>query len=282
MRILMTGARGMLGADLAPALAREHDVTATGADELDVRDARRVRAVMEAVRPDLIVHLAARTNVDACEGAPDETYRTNALGTQLVALEARRAGAAVLYMSSLSVFDGTKPEPYTEFDAVNPLNVYSRAKLAGEQALRELLPRHYIVRSTGLFGGGRQDKKFVAKILARARQGGPIEVVDDIYASPTYTRDLARMLAWLIANELYGTTHVVNRGYCTRHEYARAILRCAGLDEGLLRPVPSARFPLAAPRPRMEAAVNYRLELLGANDMRPWDVALREYIAERL
>ncbi len=278
MRVLVTGARGMLGSDLVPELQRAHEVTATDIDTLDVREPAQVQAAVDAARPDLIVHLAALTDVDACERAPDATFRTNALGTQLVALAARRAGAALLYMSSLSVYDGTKREPYTEFDETHPLNIYSRAKLAGEQAVREQVPRHYIVRSTGLFGGGATDKKFVRKILDRARAGGPIQVVADIYSSPTYTLDLARALVWLAGTELYGTTHLVNRGYCTRYEYARAILRCAGLSDAQLVPVPADSFSMAAPRPRMEAAYNYRLELLRLNKMRPWEEALEEYI----
>lgn len=268
----------MLGTDLVPELARAHEVTATDIDDLDVRDAGQVRAAIARVRPELIVHLAALTDVDACERAPDDTYRTNAVGTQLVAVTAQRAGAALLYMSSLSVFDGAKPEPYTEFDATGPLNVYSRAKLAGEEVIREMVPRHYIVRSTGLFGGGPRDKKFVRKILDRARGGGPVPAVDDIYSSPTSTVDLSRALAWLIGTEFYGTTHLVNRGYCTRYEYAQAILQAAGLPADCLVPVHADAFPLVAPRPRMEAAVNYRLRLLGQDPMRPWEDALAEYV----
>jgi dTDP-4-dehydrorhamnose reductase len=278
LRILVTGARGMLGTDLVPELARVHAVTATDIDDLDVRDGDQVRAAVARLRPELIVHLAALTDVDVCERTPDDTFRTNAIGTQLVALAARRAGAALLYMSSLSVFDGAKPEPYTEFDATGPLNVYSQAKLAGEEAIREMVPRHYIVRSTGLFGGGPRDKKFVRKILDRAQAGGPVPAIDDIYTSPTSTLDLSRALAWLIGTELYGTTHLVNRGYCTRYEYARAILEAAGLGTDCLVPVHADAFPLVAPRPRMEAAVNYRLQLLGQDPMRPWKTALVEYV----
>ncbi len=278
MRILVTGARGMLGTDVVPVLARAHDVTATDIDDLDVRDAAQLRAAVDRVRPELIVHLAALTDVDACERMPDDTFRTNAIGTQLVALEARRADAALLYMSSLSVFDGMKREPYTEFDALGPLNVYSRAKLAGEEFIRAMVPRHYVVRSTGLFGGGPRDKKFVRKILDRAQAGGPVQVVDDIYSSPTATSDLAHALAWLIGTELYGTTNLVNRGWCTRYEYAQAILRAAGLREDCLVPVHADAFPLVAPRPRMEAAVNYRLQLLGVDPMRPWEEALADYV----
>jgi len=278
MRILVTGAGGMVGRDLVPELARAHSVTATGADRLDVCDPGQVTSCVESLRPDLIVHLAASTDVDACEQAPDETFRRNTLATQIVAAAAARVDAAVLFMSSISVFSGQKPIPYVESDEPGPINVYSRSKLAAEGIIRTLVPRHYIVRTTGLFGGGAHDKKFVGKILERARRGAGITVVDDVYTSPTSTQDLARGLCWLITTEIYGTLHMVNQGMCTRFHYADAVLRAAALDTGLLAPVPLRAFPLGAPRPRMEAALNERLQSLGVDPMRPWEEALAEYV----
>jgi dTDP-4-dehydrorhamnose reductase len=281
VKILVTGAAGMLGSDLCPLFSEEHNVIATDIDQLDVRDPEQVLGWSAEIRPDLIVHLAAATDVDECERNPDLAYATNAIGTRNVALACQKTGAVLAYISTISVFDGTKCEPYTEFDVPNPRSHYSRAKFAGEQIVQSLLSKYYIVRAGWMFGGRTEDKKFVAKIISLARDRPSLNIVNDKFGSPTYTADLARGLLNLIKTDLYGVYHMVGTGgYCSRLEYAQAILEYAGIQSCKLLPVSSAAFPLSAPRPRMEAALNYHLELMGRNWMRPWRAALQDYMQQ--
>jgi dTDP-4-dehydrorhamnose reductase len=274
----------MLGTDLCRILGeRGHQVEATDIEEMDVRDYGLVRRTVADLRPDWVLHLAALTDVDGCEKDPDAAYHTNALGTQHVALACSENGATMLYVSTISVFDGTKCEPYTEFDTPNPQSWYSRAKFQGELMVQRLLERYYIVRAGWMFGGGPEDKKFVAKIMELAAERPSLNVVSDKFGSPTYTCDIAAGIERLPQTGLYGTYHMVNSGgYCSRHQFAQAILEAAENTTCSLVPVSSAEFPLPAPRPRMEAARNMQLELRGWTWMRPWQDALRQYVRTTL
>lgn len=283
MKILVTGAAGMLGSDLCRIMADRHSIHATNRDTLDVGVIGTTLTTVDRVRPDLVIHLAAWTDVDGCERNPDRAYRANTVGTQNVALACQKNDIPMVYISSIAVFDGTKPEPYTEFDVPNPISVYGNSKYQGERIVRSLLRRYYIVRAGWMFGGGQLDKKFVGKILQAARRSTVLRVVNDKFGSPTYTVDLSRGLLELIETGLFGIYHMVNSGGApSRLEVARCILESAGLDDCQLIPVSSAEFPLSAPRPRMEAARNLHLELQGMRPMRPWMEALGEYVSQQL
>lgn len=274
----------MLGKDMVEALEAEGaEVMALDLPTFDVRDPTQVREALDAFRPARVIHLAAMTDVDGCELDPDAAYRTNTLGTQHVAAACQRLGAELVYVSTLAVFDGDKPDAYTEFDAPNPRSAYSRSKLQAERVVERLLERYYIVRAGWLFGGGLRDKKFVAKIMAQARQQPEIKAVDDKFGSPTYTVDFARGLLKLARSGLYGTYHLVNTGApASRYEVAQQVVRYGGITNCRVVPVGSEQFPLPAPRPRMEAGRNYVLELRGGQWMRPWPEALQDYIETTL
>ena len=279
MRVLVTGAKGMLGRDLCLILAKKHEVIATDVEEMDVRDHALVRDTVKAKRPEITVHLAGITDVDLCEKDPDLAYSVNALGTKNVALACQAANSALVYVSTLAVFDGTKCEPYTEFDKPNPQSQYAKAKYQGELVVRDFLERYYVVRAGWLFGGGRQDKKFVGRIIDLARARSELMVVNDKFGSPSYTRDLSHGILQLLETAQYGTFHVVNTGPpSSRYDIAQKILEYARIETCALVPCSSAHFPLPAPRPRMEAGRNYNLELMGLQLMRPWQDALKEYI----
>jgi len=279
MKVLVTGARGMLGTDLCRIMTSEYEVRATGRADLDVRDRGAVSRAVSDFHPDLIVHLAALTDVDRCEREPEEAFRTNTIGTQNMALVCQQLAIPLVYVSTISVFDGTKPEPYIEFDTPNPQSYHSRSKYQAEKLVRSLLQKYYIVRAGWMFGGGNKDGKFVAKIFKLAQSQSEIKVVNDKFGSPTYTVDFARGLVALIATGQYGTYHIVNTGQpASRYEIARVILECAGIKDCELRPVSSAEFPLPAPRPRMEAGRSLAAELIGLPPMRHWQEALQEYI----
>jgi dTDP-4-dehydrorhamnose reductase len=279
MRILVTGGKGMLGSDLCRLFSTQHYVVVTDIDTLDVRDCGLVRRTLQDVRPDIVVHLAALTDVDYCEQHPDDAFRTNTIGTQNVALATQVADAVMIYLSTISVFDGSKAEPYIEFDTPNPQSQYSKSKYQGELIVQRLLRRYYVVRAGWMFGGSQQDKKFVAKIISLAREREELKVVNDKFGSPTYTADISQAILNLIETSAFGNYHLVNTGEpASRYEVALQILEYAGIGSCRIVPVCSAEFPLPAPRPRMEAARNYCADLIGLSPMRHWHVALKEYV----
>lgn len=278
--VLVTGGKGMLGTDLCQIFEeRGHTISVTDIREMDIRNYEAVIAKVDALKPDWIIHLAAMTHVDHCEQRPDDAYLTNTIGTQNVALAAKRVGAMMVYVSTVSVFDGTSAIPNKEVDTPNPQSIYSKSKYQGELIVEKLLDEYYIVRAGWMFGGGREDKKFVAKIIELAQERDSLSVVNDKFGSPTYTYDIADGIEKLANTGLYGTYHLVNTGgYCSRIEFAEKILEYAGITDCELHPVNSAQFPLPAPRPRMEAAYNYNLDLRGMNWQRHWKEALKNYI----
>ncbi len=190
MRVAVTGAAGMLARALVPALERAgNEVLAPRESDADVTRYESLRAALEPFRPDWVAHLAAFTRVDDCESDPDLAFRVNGLGARNAALAAAAAGAAVLALSTDYVFDGRATRPYREYDSPGPLSTYGRSKWAGEEAVRDVAPRHVIVRSAWLFGAGGAN--FVDAILRKARHGEPLTVVDDQRGAPTWTEDLA-------------------------------------------------------------------------------------------
>ena len=211
MKVLVTGGAGMLGRSLVPALVgADHDVTVTDIDlsaptpwgqsgpvitELDVRERSSIADAFADVRPDLVVHLAAGTSLEFADANEDATYLTNTIATKYVALAARKHDAAMVYISTAGVFDGTKPsEVYNEYDQPNPLNVYGQTKYLGELMVKEFLERHYIIRAGWMVGGGRsKDHKFVAQMLQQIRDGKKtLYAVGDKLGTPTYTPEIGR------------------------------------------------------------------------------------------
>jgi dTDP-4-dehydrorhamnose reductase len=289
MRALITGARWMLGRDLsAEAQAAGYEIWPTDverlehdpADRIDVTDHEALGRALDHYRPDIVFHLAAMTHVDECELRPEAAYRVNSVGTQNVALHCRLRDLELVYISTGSVFDGTKATPYHEFDDPHPQSIYARSKWQGEEFVRALAPRHYIVRAGWMFGGGTEDKKFVAKIIELARQRDVLRAVDDKFGSPCFTRDLGRRCLELVQTGRYGTYHGANEGCCSRFEMASAIVEFAGVRSCRVEPCSSAEFPLPAPRPRLEAIDGLASRLIGLRNQRPWREALREYVEE--
>jgi len=287
MKILVTGAAGMLGSALCPILReRGHVVYATDIDSsdggiefLDVKSYGQVKEQIEKIEPSIVMHLAAETDVDKCELEPDHAYLTNTIGTQNVALVCQKHGIEMVYISTIGVFYGDKPEPYTEFDEPNPINVYGRSKLEGEKIVQNLLKRYYIVRAGWMVGGGpKRDKKFVGKIIRLLDETSELKAVDDKIGSPTYAVDFSRCLEDLIETGYYGLYHCTNRGYGSRFDVAKKIVEFLGRSDVTVEPVSSAYFPLPAARARSEMSRNYKLELLGMDKMRHWQEALKEYI----
>lgn len=277
MKILITGAGGMLGRALGETLSLEHDIVALARADLDFTDLGATLAALARAKPRVVIHAGAVTDVDGCERDPDGAWRVNALGSRNVAVACQEAGAACCYISTDYVFDGEKPDPYTEFDAPNPLSCYGASKLAGERYVQTLMPRHWIVRSSWLFGPG--GKNFVKTILAKARAGEGLRVVDDQVGSPTYTHDLARAISRLISGPYYGIWHLTNSGSCSWYRFAAAILENAGLKGTRLEPISSKDLGRPAPRPRNSILRNYCWDLLMWPRPQSWTDALPEYLA---
>ena len=265
----------MLGQSLVEAL-QGHHLVPLSRETLDVSDGSAVRTAIERAAPDVVIHAAAWTNVDGCEGDPDRAFAVNALGTRNVALACQAAGAACCYISTDYVFDGTEAEPYWEWDRPNPQSVYGASKLAGEQEILTLLDRFWIVRTSWLYGpGGRH---FVGAILEKARAGDPLKVVNDQIGAPTSTRDLARALATLIKTHAYGTYHLTNSGACSWYDFALKILQLAGLGTIPVKAISSAELARPARRPLNSRLRNFCWEALGQPPLRPWEEALRAYL----
>ena len=274
MRVVITGHKGQLGRRLVDAFAG-HEILGLDMPEDDLTRPA-VSGRIADFRPDLVVHAAAYTDVDGCETNPDLAFRVNAVGTQHVALGAARAGGALLYISTNEVFDGTRREIYREWDAPNPLSTYARSKAAGEQAVRDLTGgRFYIVRIAWLFGPGGNN--FITKILAGAEKYGALRVAADEFGNPTYAPDLAAALTQLTASQHYGIYHLTNAGFCSRFEFARAILRLAGKPDLPITPILSADWPRPSRPPLHAVLANTAADALGIT-LRPWQEALAEYI----
>jgi len=287
MKILVTGAAGMLGSSLCPILTKKgHKVIATDltpGDEkletLDVRSIKQMDVFMDKVKPDIVMHLAAETDVDRCEVEPDHAYHTNTIGTQNVVLSCQKRNTPMVYISTIGVFYGDQADPYTEFDSPNPINIYGRSKLEGEKIVQSLLNRYYIVRAGWMVGGGpKRDKKFIGKIIRRMNETNALKAVNDKIGSPTYTVDFSRCLADLVETNYYGLYHCTNKGYGSRFDVAKKIVEILGRSDVTVEPVSSAYFPLPAARARSEMSRNYKLELLGMDTTRNWEDALKEYI----
>ena len=277
MRVLITGGSGLLGRALVQVFSRDHSVISPAHMAMDITRPDRVREVIRAQQPELVIHSAAIPHVDRCEQDPDAAYRVNAQGTQNVALACAECDAALVHISTDYVFDGAKAAPYTEFDETRALNVYGRAKIAAEQAVAAFCRRHYIIRSAWLFAPW--GKNFVSDTLAYLRRGETVRAVADLRSSPTAALDLAQGIARLTAEPNYGVYHLANRGVYSRYEMARVICRMAGLDETLVQPIPASEAGRPAPRPLFTALRNYRLELLGGDFMRPFEEALAACMA---
>jgi dTDP-4-dehydrorhamnose reductase len=247
MRILVTGAAGQLGRALRPALEPRHAVTWTDLPQLDVCDEDALRAAARAGRPEAILHLAAWTDVDACEADPARASRINAQGTRHAAGAAAEVGARLVFLSTDYVFDGRLARPYREDDAPNPLNAYGRSKLEGEAAVTELAPRHRIVRTSGLFGPGGAN--FPGAILRARARDGRVRVVADQTCRPTFAAHLAAALASIVEDEGDGVLHVASTGATSWFEFARAVLLAAGDDPSAVEPIASVALGRRAHRP---------------------------------
>jgi dTDP-4-dehydrorhamnose reductase len=266
----------MLGQALMPVLQASNQVAGLGSKGCDIRDGAAVKNALGAYRPELVIDLAAYTDVDGCELDPDRAEGLNGTGTRNVAQACSEAGARMLYVSTDYVFDGKQDKPYGETDAPNPINVYGHSKLRGEQSVQALLDRYLIARTAWLFGP--TGKNFVASILKLARQQRELRVVNDQRGSPTYVRHLALKLAELVASNAHGIYHVTASGSCTWFEFAQRIVQLSGMKGVSVVPISSNESGRAARRPANSVLENRRLVLEHMDLLPHWEKGLTEYL----
>ena len=276
MKILVTGASGMLGQDVMRVLQEQkHTCLGVSSADFDLTDTAAVLAAAKAFQPHAIIHCAAYTAVDLAESEPVRCCSVNGLGSLNIARAALAVKAKLLYVSTDYVFDGSGNAPWEAADRPRPLNIYGLSKLQGEEAVQALVRQHFVLRTSWVFGHGGSN--FVETIRRLGREKSQISVVEDQIGSPTYTVDLARLIAQIIVTDRYGVYHATNEGFCSFADFARVILRADG-SRCRVVPIPSSQYPSAARRP-----LNSRLSKasLDENDfprLPIWEDALRRYI----
>lgn len=276
MKVVITGAGGMLGRDVADACAaRGHNVVALAREELDVTDARAVEATLAGARPEVVVNCAAYTDVDGAEDDEAAAMRVNDTGAALVASSSAAHGAKVVYPSSDYVFDGSRRRPYLESDLPSPISAYGRTKQAGETSVAVSNGRHFIVRTSWLFGVGGGN--FVETMLRLGAEQPEVFVVSDQVGCPTYTRHLAEGIALLVEGEEFGIHHLCGSGSCSWYEFAQEIFDLAGVECDVLAGT-SEMLTRKAPRPAYSVLGS---EQPDAIILPHWKQGLSEYLAER-
>jgi dTDP-4-dehydrorhamnose reductase len=276
MKLLVTGAGGMLGRDVMLAAGNAgHDVAGFGHTELDIVDAAAVEKRLDLARPDVVINCAAWTDVDGAEEAEEAAFAVNGTGAGNVAAAAAKIGASVVYISSDYVFDGAKGAPYVETDQPAPLSAYGRTKLAGEEATAAANKRHFIVRSSWLFGVGGGN--FVETMLRLAATQNEVLVVRDQVGSPTYTWHLAHGLVRLIEGIEFGTHHMAAAGHCSWYDFAREIFEQAKVECKVLSGT-TEMMGRPAPRPALSALVSGRRHAI---ELPTWQDGLAGYLAQR-
>lgn len=272
MRILLTGARGQLGRAVQAQLI-SHEILATDLDELDITRLGAVRGALDARRPDLVINAAAYTNVDLAEEDVGSAYRINALGPRNLAIASGASDVPLLHVSTDYVFDGTLQRPYHEFDRPHPLSVYGASKLAGEEAVRQHNPHHYIVRTSWLYHVHGRNFPNTMRELA---QRGEVRVVNDQFGSPTYAPHLAAAIGKLLETRAWGTYHLAGHGGTSWFELTRTLYSLLALSASVT-PVSTAAFPRPAPRPKHAVLTTLQDPAI---TLPPWPEGLAAYVGD--
>lgn len=278
MKIVITGAGGQLGKELARKLNPNHTVYSLAKNELDITNQTEVNRTISRIQPEIIIHAAAYTAVDLCETEVKKALEVNGIGAGNVALAAENANSKMFYISSDYVFNGTKHTPYEETDTPDPVSVYGISKRLGEQLVLRYAGGT-IVRTSWLYG--HDGKNFVKTMLFLAGKNKEIKVIDDQIGSPTYTGDLSDTIIQLFSKK-QGIYHVSNSGSCTWYEFARTIFEEAGFNPNLVLPTTTEEYGSKAPRPHYSVLAHTAMNRAGAGPIRPWRKALKEFIRKEL
>lgn len=276
MKILVIGAKGMLGQDLCPILKKENEVIEADINEVDITKIDQVNKLIKEVNCDLIINSAAYTDVDGCEINKDRAFEVNSLGTWNIALITAELNKSLVYISTDYIFNGQKKTSYLEFDFPDPLNIYGWSKLAGEEYVKTLVKKFYIIRTSWLFG--KNGKNFINTIIRLSKEQNEIKIVDDQRGSPTFTIDLSYQINKLIKTNFFGTYHISNQGNCSWFEFAKKIIEISNLKTKVL-PITTEEINRPAKRPTNSILRNYCLELRKMDLSRSWENAVKEYLS---
>jgi dTDP-4-dehydrorhamnose reductase len=271
MKILITGGGGQLGRDCAKRLSRNHQLRACNSGELDITDSTQIQTVFTQVTPETVINCAAYTAVDACEEDQLRCDAVNATGPALLARQCARTQCRLIHISTDYVFDGNQeiPTPYPENAPTNPLSMYGKSKLTGEQAITDELENHLIIRTAWLYGMGSGNFLKTMLRLSIADPGRILKVVNDQFGSLTWTKRLASQIEILLENELTGIVHATAEGYSSWYEGALFFLNAMGIQANI-SPCTTSEYPTPAHRPANSILANTRLTKAGLNVMRPW------------
>jgi len=278
--LLVVGAKGMLGRVLMGILHSsfsKDEIIGWDIEEMDIQKEDESVAKIEKLGPEIVIHIAAYTDVDGCELDKEKAFAVNAEGTKHVALAASKCRAKMVYLSTDYVFDGEKGEPYLESDSPHPLNVYGHSKLKGEQYVQEWVKDSLIIRTQWLYGPF--GKNFVASILQQAREKSALSIVNDQIGSPTYSADLAKAISELIQFDARGIFHVTNSDLCTWYTFGKAILELSGVNRVRVLPISSKVLGRPAARPSYSVLNCQKLKKEIGLTMRPWSEALKDYLS---
>lgn len=274
--IIVTGAKGQLGGDVCDLLEKEGtDFIGIDKDELDITDKQAVDAFFEKNKADALIHCAAYVAVDKAEDEKEICFAVNEKGTCNLASACKNHGVKMLYVSTDYVFPGNGDSPFEPEDKKGPLNTYGLSKLRGEEAVKSILSNYFIVRTSWVFG--EKNTNFIATMLRLSETRNELNVVDDQVGSPTYSKDLARLLSEMIKTESYGTYHGTNEGFCSWCDLAKKTFELAGKSTGV-NPVASEDFPTKAKRPKNSRLSKACLDRNGFERLPRWEDAVEKYL----
>ena len=277
MKILITGANGLLGHELSSIL-KGHTLILLSHSQLDISDPESVNKQIDSSSPDIIINSAAYTQVDACETNYDLAFKSNAIGPKNLAIKCKQLGIPLIHISTDYVFEGNekKNSPLVENDKLGPKTVYGKTKLEGEKMVQENCQKYFILRTAWLYGEG---KNFVKTMLSLSKKNKELKVVNDQIGSPTYAKDLAKAIKEIIEkkSDKYGIYHVTNKGEVSWYEFAKKIFEIKNI-EIKVNPCTSEEFPRPAPRPHYSVLSNQKWIDAGFTPMRDYEEALNEYL----
>lgn len=274
-KILVTGSKGQLGVDLVNILSNKYYVIGLDKEKLDITNLDYVINTVKNIKPDIIINSAAYTNVDGCEENIDLSYKINSLGARNLAIASLENDSKLVHISTDFVFDGEKTKPYIEFDKPNPLSIYGQSKLLGEEFIKEINTRHYILRASWLYG--ENGNNFVKTMLKLGKGNKILKVVNDQKGTPTYTKDLVDVINMIIKTDAYGTYHTSNEGECTWFEFAKKIFEISNMKNIEIIPITTEELDRPAKRPKYSVMKNYMLELDLNYKLKHWDESLKKY-----
>lgn len=278
MKVLVTGVKGQLGYDVVRELeARKIEAVGVDVEEMDITDKNSVHKVITECAPDAVIHCAAYTAVDAAEENEELCRKVNAEGTKNIAMVCQELDCKMIYISTDYVFDGKGDHFWKPEDMPNPQSVYGRTKYEGEEAVKGLLTKYFIVRIAWVFG--KNGKNFVKTMLKLSENHDVLTVVNDQFGSPTYTFDLAKVLVDMVVTDKYGVYHATNEGICSWYDFATEIMKMAG-KKTIVKPVSSEEYGAKANRPCNSRMDKSKLEEQGFARLPSWKSALERYLKE--